>query len=300
MRGWGLGSAIFTIIMLAAACDANLGEKPGHGEPLVVYAPVEFEEALIEWFAGSGFAVTLVTGESAALTGKIIDKRDSPQADVLLTSNLLDIWRAGDQGALRPIQGSALEGVPAVLKDPDKTWAAYGYHRLVIAAAQNAGSVRKIDYRHLGTAELAGKLCLSSSRLPINRMLVGMLIEELGVRPAERLVRGWVRNLARAPYASQDELVEALKRGECMFGIASARDDLESLLLMPTNPTYITIDGVGISRHAQHPDAAQALVSWMLSAGQPDELTGSVASNVGIAGWRAEDARLLAERAGYR
>ena len=33
---------------------------------------------------------------------------------------------------------------------------------------------------------------------------------------------------------------------------------------------------------------------------QPDELSGSVVHNAGIAGWRDEDARLLAERAGYR
>ncbi len=300
MREQGLLPVILAMVVLVAACDANHGGKPGLRQPLVVYAPAEFEEELVEWSADSGFAVTIVAGESTALTDKIINKQDVPQADVLITSNILDIWRAGDQGALRPMRGGALEGVPAVLKDPDKTWVAYRYHRLVIAAAQKAGSAQRTDFRHLGSSEMAGKLCLSSSRLPINRMLVGMLIEELGARPAERLVRGWVRNLAQAPYASQGELVAALKRGDCTFGIVSARDDLESLSLLPTNPTYVAIDGVGISRHAQHPDAAQALVSWMLSTDQPGELNGSLARNVGTAGWRAEDARLLAERAGYR
>jgi iron(III) transport system substrate-binding protein len=300
MREQGRLPVIFAIVMLVAACDANHSEKPGLGQALVVYAPEELEEGLVDWYADSGFAVTIVTGESTALADKVINKLDVPKADVLITSNILDIWRAGDQGALRPIQGDALKGVPAVLKDPDRTWVAYGHHRLVVAVAQQAGSTEGIDFQSLGSTEMAGKLCLSSSQLPINRMLVGMLIEELGARPAERLVRGWVRNLAQAPYASRGELVAALKRGDCMFGIVSSRDDLETLSLLPTNPTYVAIDGIGISRHAQHPDAAQALVSWMLSTYQPGELNGSVASNIGIAGWRAEDARLLAERAGYR
>lgn len=300
MRGQELLSVIIAIVVLVAACDANRSGKPGLRQSLVVYAPAEFEERLVEWFADSGFAVTIVAGESTALTDKIINKQDAPQADVLITSNVLDIWRAGDQGALRPMQGGALEDVPAVLKDPDKTWVAYGHRRLVIAAAQNAGRTQGMDFRHLGSTEMAGRLCLSSSRLPLNRMLVAMLIEELGARPAEHLVRGWVRNLAQAPYASQDELVAALKRGDCMFGIVSSGDDLESLSLLPTNPRYVAINGVGISRHAQHPDAAQALVRWMLSTYQPGELNASGASHVGIAGWRAEDARLLAERAGYR
>jgi len=300
MRDRGLLSAILAVIGLLTACDANLGKTSEHREPIVIYAPAALEEGLIERLADSGFEVTIVTGESAALTDRVIGKQDIPQADVLVTSDIVDIWRAGDQGALRPIHRGTLEGVPAVLQDPDKTWAAYGYHRVVIAAAQNTGNPRTLGFRDLAITELQGKLCLSSSRLPMNRMLVGMLIDELGARPAERLVRGWVRNLAQAPYASQHELIEALRRGDCTFGIVTASDDLASLSVVPTNPTYVAIDGVGISRHAPHPDAAQELVSWMLSTYQPEELKGSVASNVGIAGWRAEDARLLAERAGYR
>ena len=300
MRYRGLLSVIVAIVVLVAAIDAKRDEQPDYREPVVVYAPAEFEERLIAWFADSRFAVTMVTGDSASLTDKVINKQDSPRADVLLTSNVLDIWRAGDEGSLRPIERGALEGVPAVLKDPDNAWAAYGHHRLIIAAAQTAGDLRKVDYRDLGGAEMAGKLCLSSSRLPINQMLVAMLVEELGVKPAERLVRGWVHNLARAPYASQDELIEALQRGDCTFGIVSARDDLGPLRVVLTSPTYVAIDGVGISRHAQHPDAGQRLVGWMLSTYRPDELHGSLVSNVGIGGWRAEDARLLAERAGYR
>ena len=299
MRYRGLLPVIAAIVVLVAACDARRAE-PEHREPVVVYAPAEFEEELIAWFADSGFAVTIVAGDSAALTDKVINKQDSPRADVLLTSNVLDIWRAGDEGSLRPIERGTLEGVPAVLKDPDESWAAYRYHRLLIAAAPNAGDPRKINYRDLGSDELAGKLCLSSSRLPINRMLVGMLIQELGVKPAELLVRSWVRNLTRAPFASQDELIAALRRGDCTFGVVSERNDLERMRVVPTSPTYVAIDGVGISRHAQHPDAAQRLVGWMLSSYRPDELNGSLAGNVGIAGWRAEDARLLVERAAYR
>jgi iron(III) transport system substrate-binding protein len=127
-----------------------------------------------------------------------------------------------------------------------------------------------------------------------------MLIEDLGVKPAERLVRSWVRNLAAAPFASEVGLRDALERGDCDFGIVSELPDGSSIATVVLVPTYLQIDGVGISRHAENADAAQQLVDWMLSDYQPDELNGSVAHNAGVAGWRDEDARLLAERAGYR
>ncbi len=93
---------------------------------------------------------------------------------------------------------------------------------------------------------------------------------------------------------------EWLERGDCDFGIVSELPDGSSISTVLPRPTYLQIDGVGISRHAVNADAAQRLVDWMLSDYQPGELNESVVQNAGVAGWRDEEARLLAERAGYR
>jgi len=289
MRRLLIATAVFL-----SACES---EPP---QPVVVYAPTEFEESSRSWLSESGLDVTLVTGDSSAITDKVIGKQDSPRADVLITSGVIDIWRAGDVGALRPIQGQALARVPAQLKDPDGAWAALGYRRLVIGVATGADSSLVTGFRDLAAPGLAGKLCLSSFALPANRVLVGMLIEDLGIKPAERLVRSWVRNLAAAPFASEAELQAALERGDCDFGIISELPDGSPISTVVPRPTYLRIDGIGISRHAANADAAQQFVDWMLADYQPDELNESVVHNAGVAGWRDEDARLLAERAGYR
>ena len=62
---------------------------------------------------------------------------------------------------------------------------------------------------------------------------------------------------------------------------------------------YVDIDGIGVARHARYPEAAHVLVNWMLNEKPITDLAWSNGKNVGIAGWRDEDARLLAERAGY-
>ena len=280
--------------VLLAACEA---EPP---QPVVVYVPTEFEESSRSWLSESGLDVTVITGESSAITDKVIGKQDSPRADVLITSGVFDIWRAADAGALRPIQGEVLARVPPQLKDPEGAWAALGYRRLVIGMAMGADRSLVTGFRDLAAPGLAGKLCMSSFALPANRALVGMLVEDLGIKPAERLVRGWVRNLAAAPFASEVELHAALERGDCDFGIVSELPDGSPISTVVPRPTYLRIDGIGVSRHAANADAAQQLVDWMLSDYQPDELNESVGHNAGVAGWRDEDASLLAERAGYR
>jgi hypothetical protein len=42
----------------------------------------------------------------------------------------------------------------------------------------------------------------TGSSLSKNRSLIAMMIQDLGVRPAERIVRGWVRNLAVSPFST--------------------------------------------------------------------------------------------------
>lgn len=289
MRRW-----LLLVVAALAACDSV---PPA---PVVVYVPSELEEDLRERFAESDFAVTLVAGASADISTEVIAKQDSPRADVLITSNAIDIWRAADEGALRPIAGRSLANVPPELKDPDGSWAALGFRRVLIGVAPGANNASVTDLKGLGAPEFAGRLCLTSFNLTANQALVGLLIDELGVKTAERLVRNWVRNLATAPFADESTLHAELEQGSCEIGIISSVPDGSSVNVIVPQPGYLLIDGIGISRHAENADAAQALVTWLLSGYQPDELGGLSASNAGIAGWRDEDARLLAERAGYR
>ena len=54
-----------------------------------------------------------------------------------------------------------------------------------------------------------------------NRALLAMLIGDLGERPAERVVRGWLRNLALPPFKESARLQAALESGECGVAIVS-------------------------------------------------------------------------------
>ena len=288
-------------IWVAAGCLAVLSAcSQAPQSPVTVYVPAEYEDRAKAWLPESGLDVTVIAGDSKANTDLIVAKQDSPRADVLLTSGVVDVWYAADNGALRPISGDAFKNVHGIFKDPDRMWAATTSRYAIIGTAPDLDVTSVVDLRKLAAPELSAQVCLSSSALADNRALVAMLIAELGNRPAERLVRGWVRNLAIPPFASEQKLVEALRSGDCRYGILSSAADASAINRIELATRYYNIQGVGVARHAQYPETAQRLVNWLLAQQSPAEVPAANTRNVGQAGWYEEEARLLAERAGYR
>ena len=291
--------AILCLLVLAACSE----ESPP-AEPVLLYAhegaqAVGIETLLSRFTSETGIPVTLHYDQSAALTDDVINKRGSPQADVLLTSNAADIWRAADAGALRPIQGGT-EEVQDILRDPDGLWVAAMVRTPMIVVANGASFGGLESYDDLGRESMAGRLCLGTSTLPAYRALVAMMIEVHGTKPAERMIRRWVRNLALPPFTNDKDLLDAIARGDCEIGLVASGANLGGLQTFGFRAPYFDIDGLGVGRHASHPDAAQRLVKWLIGEQKIAVNADHFTLNAGVVGYREEEARLLAERAGYR
>lgn len=304
MRNLKLLSVTTLLTLVSGACDSGSGGTRGPQEPVVVYAPHADESYLPELFSGftkeTGIPVTVNYGAPAQIVDDVIANRGSPSADILLTANVADAWHAADRGALRPIRAAGMDAVPPGLRDPEGLWVAIEVRHAAIGTAAHARPGQVAHYKDLAKSEMRGQLCLSSSALSVNRSLIAMLIEDQGVKPAERIVRSWVRNLALAPFATEAALVAALKSGRCGYGIYSSSIEADGFRKIDPEPTYIDIDAAGVARHARNPESANKLLDWMLLHRPVRKPTSSNGRNIGLAGWRAEDAALLAERAGYR
>lgn len=298
-------------LLLLASCgdDADAPEPTAAREaPIVVYAADSAESFLPAMLANftreSGIRVTVKTGSPGQIVDDVISNRGAPPADVLLSADVAGIWRAADEGALRPLTATIIERVPEHLRDPDGFWVAARVRAAAIAYdARVVDKAALENYQTLANGRLRGKLCLSSSALSINRSVVAMLIDKLGVRPAELVVRGWIANLALPVFATQAELVAAIDAGNCAVAIVSLplTTSQDTTLTFLPQPAYGDIEGVGVARHAREPDNATQLIEWLLSSEErvPDD-NGTGPRNISVAGWRAEDANKLAERAGYR
>ncbi len=286
-------------LLLLAACSDTAEPV---GPSLIVYAaddePVNLSPLFDEFTAETGIPIAAVWGKSSANTDTVIAKQGAP-ADVLITSTVADIVRAADKGALRPLDAKLFASVRSELKDPDALWVALAHRHALIAAAPGADRDTGADYAALAEDAYEGTLCLSSIANPVNQSLIAWLIEELDRKPAERVVRGWVRNLAMPPYSSDAELVAALESGACEIGIVSSHANLHGLTSIEPVPLYLDVSAMGVGRHASSPERAQQLIDWLILNRPLEGLGAWQGKNVAIAGWRNEEARLLAERAGY-
>ena len=95
-------------------------------------------------------------------------------------------------------------------------------------------------------------------------------------------------------------MLDAMRAGDCEYGIASMADDLDGLTPFSPLPHYFDATAVGVGRHARQPESAQRLVDWLLRHRQTVLLTQESPPSAGTVGWYDQEARLLAERAGYR
>jgi len=327
----GLIALLLASLVLLAACeqtpepDINAASR----DPVVVYYAGEddahLRRILDHYTNVSGVRVIVRRGSPKGIVDDLIANDINPPADVLVTMSIVDISRAAEEGALRPFFSPAIkEQIPVWLRDPDDLWVGLSYRTAVIAHGANMVDAPELaTYAILAEAGFSGQLCMSSSRNVVNRSVVAMLIDSMGVKPAEIVVRGWMANLALPVIETEDQLVDALRSGECQFGIASssaigkanAASPGAALIFSTPVPAQVDIEGVGIARHAHNPNGAAALVDWLFQADAQSQFAKSTwshpaigaevssqemgARNIGLASWHAEDAAKLAERARY-
>lgn len=293
------------LIVLIVAWLTACSSKPPP-EPVVVFASNEDETDRSSLFAEftetTGIPVAIHDDNSATNTLNVINNVGAPPADVLLTTTVVDIWRAADRGALRPIQTERLATRPANLRDSNNFWVALEYRTAVIAWAKKPGDASPpvpLNYADLAEPQYRGQLCLSSSELQMNRSMIAMMIADLGSRPAELVVRGWMQNLARPPFATESQLLAAIKSGECGFGVLADSVATGVEITVPQD-AFFDVDAIGIARHARNPESAQKLLDWLLARNSLSLPPEASTRNLQLAGWHDDDARQLVERAGYR
>lgn len=294
---------ILTLFVVMLLCVACAEDKVPAGPAVVVYASEDDPAGLSELFdmftAETGVPVSVIWADSKVNTNDVIHKQGEP-ADVLITPNIADVWLAAEQGALRPLKGEAVASVDNLLKDPDLMWVSLERRFAVIVSSATEHGTGPSAYKDLGDNTFQGQLCLSSINNSINQAVIAMLVEDFGLKPAERIVRGWMRNLALPPFETEAKLVTALESGACQIGIISDVANTADLTRVDSAHLYADVSAMGIGRHSRNPLRAQQLVDWLI-LNKPLGGSGGINDrNIGVIGWRNEDVMLLAERAAYR
>ena len=142
MIGFRLTAAIAMLAISAFGCE-RAPDSPAAGErrePVVVYAAFEddadLRERLARYTEETGVLAIVRRGAGADIVTDVIENKVSPPADVLVTRSVKDVWRAAEEGALRPIASQlVVQRSPKWARDPDGLWAATEFEAAAIVTA---------------------------------------------------------------------------------------------------------------------------------------------------------------------
>lgn len=230
----------------------------------------------------TGTPIRFITDKEGPLLQRLQAEGASTPADLLLTVDAGNLWQASHLKLLQPVDSAALTAnIPAHLRDPGNTW--FGLSIRARTIVYHTGRVKPAQlstYEALATPAWKNRLCLRTSKKVYNQSLVAMMLAELGEPRTEQIVRGWVDNLAAAPFASDNEVMDAIVAGRCDVGLVNTyyygrlvreKPELPLKLFWPNQSgakgqlggVHVNVSGAGVTTHAKNRDAAVKFLEWL-------------------------------------
>jgi iron(III) transport system substrate-binding protein len=270
--GW-LATLLLVPLLLAGTARAA-------GEPLVVYTARKYQlvdELFQEYGRDRGIEVKFVTDDGAPLIQRLIAEGANSPADLFISVDAGDLWRATEAGLLAPVKSPMLEAaIPAHLRDPEGQWFGLAVRARTIAYSTERVKPSELStYAALGAARWNGRLCLRSGKHAYNQSLVAMMIGDLGEAATERVVRSWIANLAAPPFSSDTLLLKAIAAGQCDVGIVNSyylgrlQHETSGFPVQifwadqKAGGTHVNISGGGVTTYAKNRAEAIRFLEWI-------------------------------------
>ena len=233
----------------------------------------------------TGTQIQVLTDKEGPLLERLKAEGAKTPADVLITVDAGNLWQASQMGLLQPVKSSILNAnIPANLRDPKGEW--YGLSvraRTIVYNKKSVNPTQLSTYEALAEPRWKGKLCLRTSKKVYNQSLVATMMATLGEKETERVVRGWVANLATEVFPDDTALIKAVAAGQCEVGIVNTYYLARMVEKEPNLPVglfwanqksrgvHVNISGAGVVKHAPNAVGGQKLIEW-LSAGKAQEI----------------------------
>ena len=265
------GGVVVIIAGLAAAAFALAGSAD-----VVVYngRSQYGDEAAFKAFEDeTGLDVELRGGTAPELYERLRREGDATDADLLVTTDLANLWRAEQAGLLEPVETDALESqVAPELHDPDGAWWGISTRlRVPMRSVERVDKGAITSYEDLGKPEFRGRLCLRTSNNEYNQSWVADRIASHGEAATEKLLESMMANEPQI-LGSDVDVLEAIAAGKCDVGLTNhsylgrelADDpDFPVAPAWPKEGAHANLSGVGLVKGAAHRADAVRLMEFL-------------------------------------
>src|SRR5262245_7810400 len=189
-----IGVGLLVAVVLAVAVVA-FGGSPD----VVVYngrSQYGDEDAFTSWADQTGKKLELRGGTAPELFERLRSEGSDTPADLLVTTDLANLWRAEQAGLLQPVSTPTLERqVPAQWRDPGKQWWGLSLRiRTPMRSTERVPEGAVKTYEDLGDPRWKGKLCLRTSNNEYNQSFVADRLAKQGVARTRALLESWMAN----------------------------------------------------------------------------------------------------------
>jgi iron(III) transport system substrate-binding protein len=270
---WSITILVFLLVAHSA---------PAFCQELVVYSARK--EHLIRplfdaYTRQTGVKIQYITDKAPVLLQRIKAEGQATPADLLITVDAGNLWHAAREKILQPVTSDILvKNIPSHLRDPQNRWFGLSIRaRTIVYNPRKVASEELSTYEDLAGSTWKGRLVLRTSKKVYNQSLVAMLITEHGRALTEKIVRGWVDNLAAPPFSSDTKVLEAIAAGQGDVGIVNTyyvgrllakKPDLPLAIFWPnqnSDGVHVNISGGGVTAHSMQTTAARMLLEWLSS-----------------------------------
>lgn len=283
-RGRVLAVVLVAVLALLAVSVVALG---GSSDVVVYNGRSQYgdEKAFTAWEKTTGKTVELRGGTAPELYERLRSEGADTPADLLVTTDLANLWRAEQAGLLAPVSTPALRAnVPARLRDANGAWWGMSVRirtpmRSTVRVSANAVK----SYEDLGDARWKGKLCLRTSNNEYNQSFLADRIAKDGAASTERMLRAWMAN-GPTILGSDVDVLEAIASGRCDVGLTNhyylgrILKDKPGFPVAPAWPdqdgrgAHANLSGVGLVKGAEHRANAVALMEHLTGVSAQREI----------------------------
>ncbi|WP_029933458.1 extracellular solute-binding protein [Thiomicrospira pelophila] len=269
-----------SLLMMGCSQDQETDQAQADNAKVVVYsarAEHLIKPLFDEFTKQTGIEVQFQTGKANALVERLKAESSNTPADILMTTDVGNLWYAADQGLFQPMNSEIIErNIPVHLRDPEQLWTGLSVRARTLVYHQDRVSADQVvSYEDLADPKWQGRLCLRTSNSVYNKSLVASLIEHHGEEKTTQIITGWVNNLAAKPQSKDSHVMDAILAGQCDIGLVNtyyygrlqAENPDTPLRLgwanQTTTGTHINVSGAGLLKHANNTENALKLIEWL-------------------------------------
>ncbi|UHD15922.1 Fe(3+) ABC transporter substrate-binding protein [Thiocapsa bogorovii] len=234
----------------------------------------------------TGIKVNMVTDKAETLLKRLESEGINSPADLLITVDAGNLYRAKEAGVTQPIDSQVLiEAIPEAYRDPEGHWFGLSLRaRPILYVEGKVDPTSLTTYEALADPEWKGRICIRSSDNVYNQSLVAAMIAADGVESTETWATGLVANMARPPKGGDRDQIAAAAAGQCDIAIANTY--YLAGMLTSGDPTqmsaaeavrvfwpnqdgrgaHVNVSGIAMTGAAKNKDAAIKLAEFLVSA----------------------------------